>query len=77
MVCTTYKRTSALQYRITILQSTDTKKVSNKELKGGSKDFLGRGNRIEIVGRLGVGGDGKSRTQVRVGRENTGRDDWN
>lgn len=63
-----------------MLQSTDPRRLSNKE--GSRVDTwisLGRG-RIEFIGGLGVGGDGNMKDRARMGGskgESIRRDGWN
>ena len=61
-----------------MLQSTDPEKLNNKD---GSRGHLwlslGRGNRTEFMGGLGMGRGGYEMDQVRVGwRKSTRRTDW-
>jgi hypothetical protein len=65
-----------------MLQSTDPESRSNKgKVKGGAWTFLGRGSRINFVGRLGVSEYENRRNQVGQGwggvkEESTGGDEW-
>jgi hypothetical protein len=50
------------------LRLTDPERLRNKgDSKGEARISLGRGNRIDILGRLGMGEDGSRKDQV--GRE--------
>ena len=41
-----------------MVQSTDTGSLNNREDSGHASIFLGRGNRIDFAGELGVRGNG-------------------
>lgn len=57
----------------------DSERLRNKEVsKVNTWISLGRGNRIDVVGGLGEGGNGNRRNQARRdGAKSTGRDDLN
>jgi hypothetical protein len=62
-----------------MLQCTDPEMLSNKgglRGTGGAKVFLGRGNRMDFISRLKVGGDGNREDGGGGEWIGTGRDNW-